>query len=251
MIAKYSIVVGIAMSLLIVPLRAEVILDRADGALTATATMPGTAGYHGCNITTAEEVPAYVFELQALSRVKSDNGKTNATCGVNNRWTTVARQSSEDGQTTFSELPDGRFRVVVLAGEAIGCHLAGDTGVFPAQSIVYYKETSDVVELGPQTLVQRAAMSPAHLALKVFPNPADQDITIELEGQHLQDEVTITLVDLLGQTLYAATHSLHATSAQHRWELSVSDYPAGAYFIRLQDPAGKQLSQKIVIQDNQ
>lgn len=239
------------MSLLTVSLQAEVIIDRADDALTATSTTLGTAGYHGCNVATAEEVPAYVFELQALGQVTSGQGKISTACGVNNRWATVARQTSEDGQTTFSELPDGRYRVVVLAGEAIGCHLAGDTGALPAQSIVYHKETSMVIELGPQTLVQRVAMSPAHLALKVFPNPADQDITVELEGQHLQDEVTITLVGLLGKTLYSATHPLSATSVQHRWELSVSDYPAGAYFIRLQDSVGKQLSQKIIIQDNQ
>lgn len=251
MISKRTIVVGIAMLLLYLPLRSEVITSISNNTLSVTSTSSGLSGFHGCDVLTAKKIPAYVFELQTQKTNKTNSANT---CNTKSRWTTIAKKESSDKTITFENLPDGKYRVICLSGQAIGCILVGDTDEFPAKSIIYQKEISAPVRIGYDQRLPQTALSSIkadNSILKVFPNPATEEITIELQSTELQTEVSIALVDLLGQTVNIANHPLDKNSTNYSWQMNVQDYPPGAYFIRLQDQSGKQLSQKVIIQDNQ
>ena len=250
MICKRIIGAGILMSLLSLPLRSEVIIQTSENAVSITSTTAGTAGYHGCDVRIAEKVPAYIFELQTHHSQKSH--AVSGCDGSSSSWVTIDKKESPDADVSFENLPDGKYRVVVLAGQAIGCELVGDVGELPNQSIVYQKEISKMARLDRMTLRSIPAFGTTESdILDVFPNPVRNELTIELQNTALKEKVIISLVDLLGQTVYVVNHPLDQNSANYSWKVNVQGYPPGAYFIKLQDPSGQQLSKKIIIQNNQ
>ncbi|MEM9921254.1 MAG: T9SS type A sorting domain-containing protein [Bacteroidota bacterium] len=252
MIFKQSIVAGIAMLLLYIPLKGEIIASLQGDVLSVETTLPGSAGYHGCEVAKAQKVPAYVFELQVLQA--KDKGKTGSSCGGSKGWNTLYRQESEDGTANFDQLPLGVYRVISLTGEAIGCRLNKKSEGLPDRSIIYRKEISKNISIAaqaPNSLATQTIQTKSKEVFSVFPNPASNELSIELQSQELSEEVHISLIDLLGKTIEVARQAVEPGSSHHRWNLALESYPPGAYFIHVQDAKGKQFSQKIVVQKNQ
>ncbi len=251
MIIRQTIIAGICMFLLSIPIRAEVIISSYNNVLTARSTNPGIAGFHGCDITNARKVPAYIFELQTQRSGKTGSSRSSNTCGTGGRWSTISKKESNTGSVDFENIPDGKYRVIVLSGQAIGCRLSGDIGDLPTKAIVYQKEVSVPVRLGSNLSKSVAKDIIQNDVFKVFPNPVSNELTIELQSTKLEGEVTITLADLLGQIIHVIEEDIDKNMNTHNWKIDVQDYPPGTYFINLQDKAGKQFSQKIIIQNNQ
>lgn len=71
-------------------------------------------------------------------------------------------------------------------------------------------------------LVANSPMEDLKLNLRFYPNPAINQLTIELGGQY---EVAIALMNVLGQQVY------HRQGKMEKATISVSDFPVGSYFL--------------------
>ena len=251
MIFKQTIIAGISMFLLSIPLRSEVVLNHYNNTLTVSSTTLGVEGYHGCEVESATKIPAYVFELQTQGGSKSKKNIDSGTCSARGLWKTVSKKESDTKDVVFDNIPEGKYRVIVLSGQAIGCLLSGDTGEFPNKAIVYQREVSTPVHVGNKEVNREIDLIGQHDLFKVFPNPVSNELNIELQSTTLQDEVSISLVNLLGQTVQTIEQAVDQNIDTHNWKMNVQDYSPGAYFINLQDKAGKRYSQKIIIQHKQ
>ena len=79
--------------------------------------------------------------------------------------------------------------------------------------------------------------------LKIYPVPANDHLTIEVENTSLPS--TIALTNLVGQKLYSKT--INSASDNAKITIDVSNYPAGFYLVNLES-GGKPEVHKILIQ---
>ncbi len=82
-------------------------------------------------------------------------------------------------------------------------------------------------------------------AVKIYPNPAVNELNIEFSGLKAGD-YTINVFSLLGQQLHSEQHSLMEDATIF---FDTSDYPRGSYLMSVQNDAGKVLSTKRLIID--
>lgn len=244
MISKSIIVAGIAMFLLSVPLSAQLKTTMQTHSISITSEKTGTAGLHGCDPSTASNVPAYLFKLQ--KRQTSPSG-TCATGGVG-KWIDHSEKETDNGKVTFNSLPDGQYRIVSLTGEAIGCPIKGTN----ERSIVYAKEVSSIITIGKQSNtkpITSTTKSVGSSELVVYPNPASTQINIQLMSQELDGQVTITLYDILGKAMESIVKN-YAQSTTQTWELSISNLPSGTYLIKVSNE-NKSLHKKVIVEHEQ
>ncbi len=78
-------------------------------------------------------------------------------------------------------------------------------------------------------------------ALRVYPNPANQTMTVESEST--LGEGVLRLIDLQGQTVITQVLPLGSS----RLSLEVGDAPEGIYFLEIIHSGGKILRQKVLI----
>ena len=75
---------------------------------------------------------------------------------------------------------------------------------------------------------------------KVYPNPADDILYVELSGAGIAN---ITLYDLQGRAVGAN----HDSPLQGIATLNVRNVPAGVYVLRVTDTNGKEYHRKVVV----
>jgi len=110
---------------------------------------------------------------------------------------------------TFSSLDTGLYTIIVL-DTAMTCS---------------YEET---VEVGYG--VTSSSTNAKARDIKVFPNPADEDVIVEVSGVLNFGGVNIELYNTLGSVI--ATSKILSNSGKKRAVLSLLDYPAGTYFVK-------------------
>jgi len=81
--------------------------------------------------------------------------------------------------------------------------------------------------------------------VKIYPNPAVNEVNIEFSGLK-SGNYTVKLYSMLGQELQSENHDLSEDSTIF---LDTSDYPRGSYLLSVQTPQGNVLSTKRLIID--
>jgi len=245
MTLKRTIIAGLAMLLLYLPLHGNITTTIKGQSITVTSSQQGQAGLHGCNPTSAKKAEAYVFQLQ--TKPKNIGG----TCAAPKagQWTIQSEKPSNDGTITFNNLPDGKYRIICLSGEAIGCEIAGTTD----RSIVYRKEVSQVVDLGAALQNDLSAItkvSQANTELLVYPNPASNEINVQLQSQTLDGPLQMELFDMLGKQVLTKT-ATYTKGAQQTWQLDTQTFSSGTYLIKLTDDTQQARYCKVIIEHKQ
>jgi len=85
----------------------------------------------------------------------------------------------------------------------------------------------NVISIG----IQAAA---AETGLHVYPNPAKDQVTLSFGAA--EGRVQAALYDALGQQVFEK--NLGSMQAGSRFDLNISDYKSGAYFLRVSSDAG-------------
>jgi Zn-dependent metalloprotease len=70
----------------------------------------------------------------------------------------------------------------------------------------------------------------ANSGMNVYPNPAEDNFTIEYNAAMSQTTL-VTISNSLGQVVYSA--QMNATAGANRWNINASDYAAGMYFVMI------------------
>ena len=243
------ILTGLLMSVIFLPVKGELITIHSDYSIEAYTTANGVKGYKGCQEDQLEEIPAFKFELY------KSQGNSFQVCRANNsnKWRKINTIISEDGQAKFNNLKEGQYKVICYSGHAIGCEINGDTGNFPDRSIVLEKEVSSIINISNDN--QASSLPSGEFTppgqLKVFPNPANDKLNIQLSNTEFRGRINISLIDLLGQVMLSETHAVMDKQGEYLWTFDIQRFPPGAYFIYLSDKQGANLQEKILIQKNQ
>lgn len=85
------------------------------------------------------------------------------------------------------------------------------------------------------------------LSLEVFPNPAQDILNVQLTAFEKNEEVTIKLVNLLGQIQYSSQHTVN-NSANDLIRLQVQQLPAGMYTIVVENQQRVVAHKQVVLQ---
>ena len=91
----------------------------------------------------------------------------------------------------------------------------------------------------PRITVALREPAAAPLAVRVYPNPADDRLTVELAGDEPLSRVEV--YDTGGRRL------LDRPAAGHRHEISVGQLPRGVYFVRLSGAHGGTVTRRVVV----
>jgi hypothetical protein len=77
--------------------------------------------------------------------------------------------------------------------------------------------------------------------LKVYPNPAQHQFTIDLQQlQSLSNGFEITIENTLGQRIY------ENTTKQNKLQVDISQYQPGVYFVKVKTAQGTMLEKVVV-----
>lgn len=90
------------------------------------------------------------------------------------------------------------------------------------------------------------AVSPEMDAFTIFPNPADDFISIRLSASVFKNNLTLSIINLYGQTLHTTTFP---AGSLHEQRLCIHHLPQGFYLVTLTDPTGATLysSRKLIV----
>ncbi len=69
------------------------------------------------------------------------------------------------------------------------------------------------------------------IAMRIFPNPTDQKITLEFESKG--ELIKISMFDTLGHEVKVITNQFRS-SGLHTLQIDISEFPLGPYFVRIQ-----------------
>lgn len=78
--------------------------------------------------------------------------------------------------------------------------------------------------------------------LEIFPNPASDQLNVQLAG--FEQEVSLTLYNVMGQSVYEQTYTSNFSSIQ---QIDVSQLAKGTYLMRAVDLEGAVLTRKVVL----
>ena len=234
---------------------AAIKIEMTDNNVYVSTDEVGTAGYKGCETEKLRSVNAYVYTLYR-KQIKSQ--KNAQTCSSNSKgsWVEVAKKESEFLKEEFQNMPFGEYKATVYAGKAIGCNIDGDTKNYPSKSIVYQQEKSSIFSLNNEeaSLVDAAGVNiPVNNsdndAMKVFPNPTNGELHIQIKDSKLKSNANIVFYDLLGQEAMTLSRSIDDEKFQE-WQVNVSDFAEGAYILRVFDNEGTSYEKKVIVTDN-
>ncbi len=245
---KTFLLTGIAMLLLITSTFAEVTISFEGNDLVAHSDQQGTAGYKGCTADKLQKVSAYTFRLLQRERLAK-----NAVCKIpSGRWRQIDEQTSDNGSVMFEDLPEGEYKVVCLAGKAIGCEIDGVPDGYPERGIVYAQEVSETI--GGSTGYIKKANSNSRLTsvetgLLIFPNPAQDEISVQIKHAEMKKEIVLAIYDMQGKQLFSQDYVLNSES-NNPFKVRIENYPSGTYLLRVFDGDGVSVEGKFqVVQD--
>ncbi|MDP6907867.1 MAG: T9SS type A sorting domain-containing protein [Flavobacteriales bacterium] len=95
--------------------------------------------------------------------------------------------------------------------------------------------TSEEVDLSDCLIIGMADIEETDIIL--YPNPADQSITLRISEFDLKQGYGISMFDVLGQKI--TEQQLH--DGENQMTLSLVGLSSGIYFIRIADEAGKYM----------
>ncbi|RYF90649.1 MAG: T9SS type A sorting domain-containing protein, partial [Chitinophagaceae bacterium] len=80
----------------------------------------------------------------------------------------------------------------------------------------------------------------------LYPNPADQEVTISFSGDEINDKTQVELIDQHGKLVkrWTGNMKIHGRSIR----LSTVDLPGGVYYIIVKGDADQPAVRKLVIQ---
>ncbi len=78
----------------------------------------------------------------------------------------------------------------------------------------------------------------------LFPNPARQFLTVDLELRQAQNSLQVILFDLSGRPVQRQEQAL--STGAHRLQLDLGRLPAGVYWLRLLDDDGQAVTRRVV-----
>ena len=203
----------------------------------------GTAGYKGCEARKLKSVNAYVYILYR-KQIKSQ--KNTQTCSSNSTgsWIEVARKDSNRSEEEFPNMPFGKYKATVYSGQAIGCTINSDSK-FPSKSIVYQQEksfafnlTNGETKLVDATIISMPTNNSDNDAMKVFPNPTNGKLNIQIKDGQLKSNANIIFYDLLGREVITISQIIDDAKYQE-WQIDLSDFSEGAYILRVFDNEGQ------------
>lgn len=236
---------------------AKVKIESTSSSITVSTDEVGVPGFRGCSTDKLNEVPAYVYVL--LYKEKGDKETDcegekgdGGTRSFHSAWEEVNRLASNESTASFEQLPEGRYKVEVLVGQAIGCLITGGDESMPARSIVYLQEKTNPFVLGSkketnQEPLAKTKVIPQNI-LEVFPNPASNQIQIHLHSPDLGAHTEIVLYDLLGRAMIQKKESTQGLGKKFNWTMDVGQFSDGAYLLVVKDEEGHSFQQKIIVQ---
>ncbi len=98
----------------------------------------------------------------------------------------------------------------------------------------------ELPEASQATLIQE------ELTANVFPNPADEEITVDFQTP-TDDNLKVIILDAKGATLYK--HEFYAYAGNHSFKINVSKFPIGNYIVYLQHNDLKKSIQFVKIKE--
>ncbi|MFK8007116.1 MAG: T9SS type A sorting domain-containing protein [Saprospiraceae bacterium] len=231
---------------------ATIKIEMADNNVYVSTNEIGIAGYKGCETGKLQSVNAYVYTLYRKQIKSQKNGQT---CSPNSKgsWIQVAQKESNQPAVEFSNMPFGEYKATVYTGQSIGCTINGDTKDYPSKSIVYHQEKSstfnlnnEVAELVGATIISTPINNDA---IKVFPNPTNGELNIQIKDSQLKSNANIIFYDLLGREALAMSQTIEDAKYQE-WKIDVSNFSEGAYLLRVFDNEGNSYEKKVIVTDN-
>lgn len=96
----------------------------------------------------------------------------------------------------------------------------------------------DNINLYPTSMISIDESQPA-TSLEVYPNPASEQLVISFESANEQF-ATINVQNTLGQVVYVSRQD-NLVTGLHTWQIDVSKFEAGVYFVSVQTENGTQL----------
>lgn len=231
---------------------AAIKIEMADNKIYVSTDDVGTAGYKGCETEKLKQVNAYVYTLYRKQVRSQENAQT---CSSSSRgtWIQVAKKESNQPEVEFPNMPFGEYKATVYAGQAIGCSIAGGTKDYPSKSIVYHQEKSSTFNLTNEAVeLVDAAIGSIPInndAMKVFPNPTNGELNIQIKDSQLKSNANIIFYDLLGGEAMNLSQSIEDAKNQE-WQVDVSEFSEGAYILRVFDNEGNSYEKKVIVTDN-
>jgi plastocyanin len=139
----------------------------------------------------------------------------------NSGWCTVTPSGTGNGTVTatYSDNASGPPRVATITVTV--------TGLTPQQVTVSQDGTTGVVENSANTL-------------RLYPNPTTGIITV-IPGESSGKVDDLTVMDITGRTLFS-----NVVSTGQQYNLDLSSYPGGYYFVRVTSDAGT-LTRKVIL----
>jgi len=90
-----------------------------------------------------------------------------------------------------------------------------------------------------QMVVANNTLNSNENQLKIYPNPANQKLTIDLQNTNIENCI---ILNALGQTVYNSANELNAN---HKIQLNISNLSAGVYFVKVRSGNGSYISRFI------
>jgi len=223
----------------------QITIEDLAGNTVSNATVEGDSTYKiTVTVTAGSGSPSgYGFQFSALedSTDTSVGTFSNTATGVRtfsltNRQVVEHSVTSGSGVFTFnwtapSSVPGGTVTLYAY-GNAVNGNSAV-SGDFAAGTNATLTLTPAV---GTPTSVRQLA---AQLSINLFPNPAINDLTVQLEAEEA-NTYQVQIVAANGQTV--AQQTLDVAVGQNQSTIDVSDLAVGSYYVVLQDANGNNLS---------
>ena len=155
--------------------------------------------------------------------------------------------------TVATNVVDGKINVMWQHSMLPGNEVGGDVVMaqqpsymywfsIDADSIGIYNNTREVYQgiWDPSLKVTENSITKA----KIYPNPANNQVSLELTSTRT-GSATITVTNIMGQTVMAQVENLHA--GYNKFNFNVSHLSNGFYLVNVNTPTGK-VTQKLIIQ---
>ncbi len=246
MISQQTILIAILLlGLMPTMLLGEVIVEVNGNTILATTDKIGKNGFTGCQEDKLKETSAYIFRLEQLTGGSSPCGGSSSL----SKWHVISEKKSKVGSVKFKDLPEGKFKVTCMIGEDIGC-LREDG----ARSIVYGKVESSIIQISSSTQTKLDSvvnsLTNKKEYLKVYPNPANDQISILFESNQIEGILNLRIYDITGN-LHKSIPVNYTKSTQLNVEVIISFLSPGTYIVTLENKdSGLQLNRKLLIQNN-
>ncbi|RDC65920.1 Ig-like domain-containing protein [Adhaeribacter pallidiroseus] len=244
------------------PITVEPLAVFSDAATGGIATALGW--YAGSSPTITEELftvandQSQTINVQATGKLVLETD--NLPFGFYTRWPSLTNRQiySKDSLNTFANAIPHHFRAYplknpdgtvlldtyLMAVEGIGEDQDYQDLVFIVRNVKPYVKVPDVLGNEPD---EPTTPNNTGLVLQVFPNPnPGDDIKIALQNFAPKEQITLTIYELSGRTIYSKSLTANSTGAATTQLLPQQPISRGMYLIKAQAPSGV-ISTKLII----